>query len=202
MSDKDFKNKPASSEPQDELADLAEAVAESAAVNQREELEKLRSEVAEAKDRSLRAQAELENFRKRMRREMEDELRYAQVPLIRDLLPVVDNLHRAIEAAEKGHDLDALLAGVKMVYQQLETTLAKHHCKRIAALNAPFDPALHDALLQQPSADHPPHTVLQVVQAGFQVHDRVVRPSQVIVSAPAPQPPPADDADQDSQSEE
>lgn len=147
------------------------------------EVDVLRQELDAAKDRALRAQAELDNYRKRARREMEDERRYAQLPLLRDLLPVIDNIGRALQAAEKSPDGAGLLDGVKLVAQQLEGVLARHHCTRIAALHQPFDPHLHEAILQQPSGDYPSGTVLQVTQEGYQLHDRVVRPAQVIVSA-------------------
>ncbi|MCE5302548.1 MAG: nucleotide exchange factor GrpE [Planctomycetaceae bacterium] len=144
---------------------------------------KLRDELAAAKDRALRTQAELENFRKRSARQFEDSLRYASQPLLNDLLPVMDNIERAIEAAEKNHaDADALLNGFKMVQQQLEDVLKQHHCLRIEALHQPFDPNVHHAVMQQPSDEHPANTVLMVTQSGYQLHDRVVRPSQVIVS--------------------
>jgi molecular chaperone GrpE len=138
--------------------------------------------LADANDRCLRLQAELENIRKRARRELDDERRYANLPLLRDLLPVADNLARAIDSGEKSHDVERLLEGVKMVAQQLEAVFAKHHCKRIEAVGLPFDPHQHEAIAQQPSGDHPPHTVLAEAQSGFQLHDRVIRPSQVIVS--------------------
>jgi molecular chaperone GrpE len=139
-------------------------------------------ELAAARDRELRLHAELENYRKRAARELEERLRYANLGLLRDLLPVLDNVDRAIEAAEKNADAAALREGFKMVHKQLGDALARHHCRPIDALNEPFDPHKHHALMQQPSADHPPHTVLAVTQAGYQLHDRVVRPSQVIVS--------------------
>lgn len=142
----------------------------------------LARELELARERALRAQAELENFRRRMQREVEEERRFAQLPLIRDLLPVIDNVERAIEAAEKGGDVSGLLAGFRMVSQQLEETLGRHHCQRIVALNEPFDPSLHQAIAQQPSAEHPPHTVSAVAQAGFRLHDRVIRPAQVMVT--------------------
>lgn len=148
--------------------------------------ETLREELDAAKDRALRLQAELENYRKRVRREMDDERRYAQLPLLKELLPVIDNIGRALQAAEKKTDNSGLLEGVKLVAQQLDGVLARHHCKRIEALNQPFDPHLHEAILQQPSADHPAGTVLNVTQEGYQLHDRVVRPAQVIVSAAPP----------------
>lgn len=146
----------------------------------------LARELELARERALRAQAELDNYRKRMQRELEEERKFAQLPLIRDLLPVIDNVERAIEAAEKGGDVSGLLAGFRMVSQQLEETLGRHQCRRIPALNEPFDPNLHQAIAQQPSAEHPPHTVAAVAQAGYRLHDRVVRPAQVMVTvAPA-----------------
>lgn len=140
------------------------------------------SELALARDKFLRAQAELDNYRKRARRELEDERKYALMPLLRDLLPVVDNIQRAIDAAEKSSESGSLLEGFKLVSQQLAVALAKHHCVPIAALGEPFDPHRHDAILEQPSPDHPPGTVIMVTQPGYILHDRVVRPAQVIVA--------------------
>ncbi|MFH1265029.1 MAG: nucleotide exchange factor GrpE [Planctomycetota bacterium] len=151
------------------------------------EIDRLRAELEEAKDQTLRIRAELENYRKRAARQMQEELRYANMPLIRDLLPVWDNVGRAIEAAEKTHETASLLEGFKMVAGQLESVLERHHCTRIEALEEPFDPNLHEAICQQPSRAHPANTVLQVTQTGFRLHDRVVRPSQVIVSAAVPE---------------
>jgi molecular chaperone GrpE len=173
------------------------------------QLEQLRAELEEAKDRALRTQAELENYRKRVARQMAEERRYADLPLIRDLLPVWDNIGRAIEAAEKAHrtaslredspesgrtpgaleggsliaETANLLTGIKMVSGQLEGVLERHHCTKIDALNQPFDPNFHEAISQRPSNTHAAGIVLQVTQTGFRLHDRVVRPSQVIVSA-------------------
>jgi len=146
------------------------------------EIEHLRADLHEASDRLLRAQAELENYRKRARRELDDERRYANLPLLRDLLPVLDNVKRAIAAAEKTPQANSLLEGVKMVAQSFDAVLTRYHCQRIEALGKPFDPAYHEAISQQPSAEHPPHTVMLVVQDGFVLYDRVVRPAQVIVS--------------------
>lgn len=154
-------------------------------------VEELFGKLLEANDRALRATAELENVRKRLRKEMEDERRYAATGLLGDLLQVVDNLGRAIAAAEKNADAASLLAGVKMVATQLDGVLTRHHCTRIAALGEPFDPNVHAAIGQQPSADKPANTVMLVAQEGYKLHDRVLRPSQVIVSAP-----PVDDAKQ------
>jgi molecular chaperone GrpE len=145
---------------------------------------RIEAEMMEAKDRALRATAELENVRKRLRKEMEDERRYAATPLLTDLLQVVDNLARAISAADKNADVASLLAGVKMVATQLDGVLVRHHCTRIPALGEPFDPNVHAAIGQQPSVDKPANTVIIVAQEGFKLHDRVLRPAQVIVSSP------------------
>ena len=173
-----------------------ETGAAGAATDQKQstDLNKVRAELDEARDRSLRAQAELDNFRKRSRRELEDERRYANAPLLRDLLPVLDNIGRAIEAAEKTPDPATLLAGFRMVQQQLQSALERHHCRSIEAQGKPFDPNLHSAISSQPSAEHPEHTVLMVVQPGYQLHDRVIRPSQVIVSTAPAEPKPSSDA--------
>ena len=146
------------------------------------EVEKLRSDIQEAGDRLLRAQAELDNYRKRARRELEDSVKFAALPLVRDLLPVIDNLQRAMDAAEKTAEKGSLIDGVKMVAQTFQSVLARHDCKKIDALGKPFDPAFHEAISQQPSPDHEPQTVLLVAQDGYTLHDRVVRPAQVIVS--------------------
>ena len=147
-----------------------------------QEMDLARADLAEARDKMLRAQAELDNYRKRARRELDDERRYAEINLLRDLLPVLDNIHRAIDAAGKNSDPAALLSGFKMVSQQLESLLAQHQCKPIEAVGKPFDPAEHSAVMQQLKPDQPEDTVIDVVQTGFQLHDRVVRPAQVIVS--------------------
>jgi len=149
------------------------------------ELARLRAEIDEAKDRALRCQAELENYRRRVAREMEQERRYAALPLLRDLLPVWDNVHRAIEAAEQAGGDPGLVRGFQMVAEQIEGVLRNHECVKIEALHQPFDPNLHEAITQQPSDQHPPGTVVGETQTGFRLHDRVVRPSQVIVSLAA-----------------
>jgi molecular chaperone GrpE len=147
-----------------------------------QEMESARSDLAEARDKMLRAQAELDNYRKRARRELDDERRYAEINLLRDLLPVHDNLARAIDAANKSADAAKLLEGLKMVSRQIDDVLGRHHCEPIAGEGEPFDPAMHEAVMQKTSPEHPENTVLNIVQAGYHLHDRVVRPAQVIVS--------------------
>lgn len=158
--------------------DIAQAIAEQAS---------LQEELAAAKDRAMRLQAELDNVRKRALRQIEEERLYACLPLIRDLLPVLDNMDRAVEAAEKTHDVESLLSGVKMVASQFIEALGKHDCKPIQALHEHFDPNLHHAISQMPSEEHPANVITHVAQTGFQLHDRVVRPSQVIIAAGTPE---------------
>ena len=142
----------------------------------------IHEQLEEAQQRALRYQAELENFRKRMRREMEDQQRYSGIPLMRDLLPALDNLRRAVESAEPTEANDGVLSGIRMVCEQFEGILAKYQCCRIESEGTVFDPNLHQAVVQQPSSEHEAGTVIQEIQAGYRLLDRIVRPSQVMVA--------------------
>lgn len=144
----------------------------------------LQAERDECHDKLLRAHAEFENFRKRAQRERDEERRFSVAPIARDLLPVLDNLRRAVDAAKQGGSVDDLKAGVAMVLQQAEEMLAKHQVTAVPAVGLPFDPNQHEAITQMPSAEHPPLTVLQEVERGYRLHDRILRPTKVIVSAP------------------
>ncbi|MEZ6121314.1 MAG: nucleotide exchange factor GrpE [Pirellulaceae bacterium] len=147
-----------------------------------ESVSKLQAELEEANNRVLRSQAELENFRRRMRREMQDERKFAAQPLLTDLLPIVDNIERAIESAQQSSDQSGLLDGVKMVAGQLLAILEKHDCPRIQALGEDFDPNMHEAIGHQPSDQYESGKVMLVAGQGYRLHDRVIRPAQVIVS--------------------
>jgi molecular chaperone GrpE len=129
--------------------------------------------------------ADFENYQKRAAREREEERRYAATPLARDLLPAFDNLQRAVDAARQVGEQGPLVQGVAATQAQLLQVLARHGVKPIEALHQPFDPNRHEAVMQQPSADHPSGTVLQVLQQGFTIHDRVLRPASVVVSTKA-----------------
>ncbi len=141
---------------------------------------RLQQDLAEANERVLRVQAELENYRKRSRREMEEERRYALLPFAKDLLSVVDNLERAI-ASGQGDD-QGLLAGVKMVSTLLQNVLHQHQCTRIESVGQPFDPNVHQAIAQEASSEYPAGTVTREAQSGYKLFDRVIRPAQVFVS--------------------
>lgn len=162
-----------------EAADVEAAAAEPGAEGSGSAVENL---VQAAEDRVLRLQAELDNVRKRMRREYEEAQRYRELDLLRDLLPVHDNMLRAIEAAEKATDVESLLSGFRMLAQQVEKLLEDHGCRQIATEGESFDPAVHDAVLQQVIPGVEPGKVVGVASRGYSLHDRVVRPAQVIVA--------------------
>jgi len=145
-------------------------------------LQETERERAQYLDMLQRTRAEFENYQKRSQRETQQERRYSATPLALELLPALDNLERALAAAHQAGEKNALLQGVQMVHNQLVDALKRQGITPINALHQPFDPALHQAVMQQPSAEHPPNTVLQVLQLGFMIHDRVLRPASVIVS--------------------
>jgi len=146
----------------------------------RETMERLR----ETHDRYLRAVAELENYRKRAQKERDEVLRYGNEKLLKDIFPVVDGLDRALAAAAAD---DPLVKGVQLIRAGLEQALARHGVTSFSALGQPFDPALHEALLQVPTADQPPGTVVVEHARGFLLNDRLARPAMVGV-ARAPEP--------------
>ncbi len=158
----------------------------------KEQLEAAAVERDENKNKWLRAEAELDNYRKRVHREAEELRKYQVLPLARELLPGLDNLGRALRAAETSKNIDDLLLGVNMVAKQLEDILSRHSVKPIDALGEPFDPNLHEALGQVPSPDYPPMTVAQELEKGYTLYDRVVRPTKVLVSSGPPEGLPAE----------
>lgn len=154
----------------------------------REQLEAARAERDANYNLYLRAQAELQNYRRRAQKEADEMRTYQSLPLGRDLLPALDNLHRALAAAETTKNIDKLLEGIRLVAKQLEAALSRHQIVPIEAAGKPFDPNFHQAVQHMPTAEHPPMTVMHEVERGFTLQDRVVRPASVIVAqAPAEQ---------------
>ena len=149
-----------------------------------DELEQARSELAEIRDRWIRLNADFENFRRRALKEREETYRFGHQDLAKDLLPAVDNLERAIDAARKSGvgDLESLLQGLELVQRDIGSVLAKHGVIEIEALGQPFDPSKHEALAQIPDESVPPNTIVQVLQRGYWLRDRLLRPAQVMVS--------------------
>lgn len=169
---------------------VAQAVPDTA--DQVKELEeKLAEAIAQADekhDRMLRMAAELDNFRKRSAREMDELKKYANENLLHQLLTVVDNLERAIASAAAANKTDQqLVDGVALTLAEISKMLEKHHVSPIKAIGETFDPVFHQAMCQEPRMDHPPNTVVQEFQKGYLIHDRLLRPAMVVVSTAAPQ---------------
>lgn len=148
--------------------------------------EKFKSAEQEAKetyDRLLRVSAEFENYKKRMAREKEEFRKYANESLIKDLLPVVDNLERAIDSScnHEGSN-DCLMEGVNLTLKEILKILDKFGVRPIESLGKTFDPTFHQAFLQEETEDHPDNTVFRELQKGYMIHDRLLRPSMVVVS--------------------
>lgn len=146
--------------------------------------EKLVAQLAETHDRLLRLQADFENFRRRALKEREEALQYGHHNLVKDLLSTVDNLDRAINHVRRseGGDFEGLLQGVELVRRELLATLAKHSVNEIPAAGESFDPTLHEAMAQRPDASVAANTVVEVLQKGYQLRDRLLRPARVIVA--------------------
>ena len=173
---------------------------EPAAPDPVEEVARLQAELAETTarydDLLLRERAELENFKRRMQRDRIEAVRFAAEPLLRDVLPVVDNLERAVEHARDAGESpgQALVEGVEMVLRALADVLEKHGVTRIEACGAPFDPALHQAVAHVEDGAAAPDTVLDEHQSGYRFHERLLRPAMVSV-AKAPAEPRPDDGE-------
>jgi len=149
-------------------------------------LEAARAETRRVREQMLRIAADFENFRKRARRETEDATRRAKEDLLRELLPVFDNLERAVGHAEQAADAGAVATGVKIVLKQFVDTLGRIGVSRINALGAAFDPTVHEAIQQVESVDQSPGTVVAEVVPGYVWGDRLLRASMVVVAkAPA-----------------
>ncbi len=150
-----------------------------------DELTAVKRERDELRERNLRLTAEMRNQMTRLQREKEETLRYAEAAFAKELLGVLDNLDRAVDATASATDPQAVAAGVRIVHEQFLKVLADHRIEPIAAEGRPFNPDVHEAVLQQPSADVEPGTVLQQLARGYQMHGRVLRPAKVIVSRSA-----------------
>jgi molecular chaperone GrpE len=146
-----------------------------------EELAQARRERDEYLDQLQRSRAEFANYQKRARAQADIDRQYAIGNLASDLLPVLDNFERALDAARKA-GAGSIVEGLELVHKQLLAALAKHGVEPIAALGHPFDPNFHEAILQKPDAQHPEGTVVADLGTGYHHHDRVLRPSKVAVS--------------------
>lgn len=142
------------------------------------------AEAADWKDRYVRSLADMDNVRRRARMEAEEARKFASEKVISDLLPVLDNFSRALEAANQTSDFEALRSGVELIHRQLTDLLERTGLQRIEALGQPFDPNLHEAIMQvEPADGQEPHQVVEELRPGYRLHERVVRPSLVKVTS-------------------
>lgn len=157
------------------------------------ELAERTAEAARNWDLYLRERAETDNFKKRMQRERSEALRYASEPLIRDLLPVIDNLERGVDHADAAENGQPLLEGVRLVLKSALDVLERHGITRIDATGRPFDPTRHEAVAQVQDAQRGPNQVVQQFEPGYSLHDRLIRAAKVSVSSQPPVESPPDD---------
>ncbi len=152
-----------------------------------EEVAELHQQLAQQKDLVLRAQAEVHNAQRRAQQDVERAHKFALEKLLRDLLPVVDNLERALGTIDSEHEAHkAVVEGVELTHKSFVDTLCKYQIEVVDPAGEPFDPELHQAMTQVPNGDVEPNTVLDVFQKGYRLNGRLIRPAMVVVSK-APQ---------------
>ena len=157
----------------DELAELQKRVGE------------LEKEKADLKDQSLRTHAETENFKKRLTREKEDFAKYSNEKAVKEILPVIDNLERAVDHAKEAGESGGLIEGVEMTLDLFQKALERLGVSPVEAVGATFNPERHEAVQQIESADHEPNIVISEFQKGYMLHERLIRPAMVVVSSQA-----------------
>ena len=149
------------------------------------------AEIASLKDQLLRVRADFENSRKRLTREKEESLKYANQAILSDFLPLLDHLELGLQAAASAKDVASVVSGLKLIQSQFERFLTDHGVTPIDAVGKPFDPHFHEALGQEPAPGKPEGTVLHQRRRGFKLGDRLLRPASVVTVAPAQTAPPA-----------
>ncbi len=142
----------------------------------------LKEQIASEKDRVLRLSAEFENYKKRKQRELDDFKKFANETIFRQLLTVVDNLERAISSSKENSDQEGLLKGVELTHKEIVRLFETFNVKTVEAENQIFDPNFHQAVTQEETDKVPDNTVTKVLQKGYLLHDRLIRPAMVIVS--------------------
>ncbi|MCA9610685.1 MAG: nucleotide exchange factor GrpE [Myxococcales bacterium] len=170
----------------DDDADRQEptATVEDAAISPITMLEEERDRL---KDQLLRTAADFDNFRKRSRKDVEQAERRGREAILRELLPVIDNLERAVHATSEASDVKAVREGVEMVLKLFEDTANRLELKRLESVGQRFDPNLHDAFQQIETAEHAPGTIMQEYQSGYMLGDKLLRPAMVVVARKPPE---------------
>ncbi len=166
----------------DDLAGSADIDLEREVERLREAVEAKTREAESTRDRYVRAVAELDNYRKRATREREEYVRFASESLVREVLPVLDNFERALQAARQDPAAAAVTAGVELIQRELLRVLERAGVTAFSALGTTFDPERHEAIARVPAADRPDMTVVDETSRGYMMHGRVLRPAQVTVA--------------------
>ena len=187
----------------EDAVDATDAVTEDADNDIEKRLEESEAEAKMAHDRFLRVSAEFENYKKRAQREVDDFRKYANEAILKELLTVVDNLERAVESSSDKCENGQLLEGVDLTLKEILKVFEKFSVKPIEALEHEFDPAVHQAVLQEASETHAENRVIREFQKGYTIHDRLLRPAMVVVSKSAGNPgdgAETENSDQDNES--
>ena len=166
-----------------EQSQTPEPAEESAEAPELDPIEALQREVAELRDQNLRQLADTRNLQQRAQREKAEAIKYAEADFARELLVILDDLERTQESARNAENVQAVADGVRIVYEHYLKVLKGRQIEPIEALGQPFDPSLHEAMLQQPSDEYAAGTVMQELARGYKMHERVLRASRVIVSS-------------------
>lgn len=151
---------------------------------ERDPLEEAKAEAARMKEQWIRTAADFDNFRKRSRRELEDMRKAGKEDLLKEFLPVFDNLERALQSAQRATDVKAVAEGLSMVHRQFLDTLARGGISKVPSVGSQFDPTHHEAIQQVETDEHPPGTVVAEVQPGYMQGDRLIRAAMVVVAKP------------------
>lgn len=157
-------------------------VEEVVVLNNDEQVEQAQEALAQIKEQMIRDQAETQNIRKRLQRDVENARKYALEKFAEDLLPVIDNLERAMTSAGDSEEVKPVLEGLELTLKSFVDALAKYNVEQIDPHGEPFDPQLHQAMTMVPNPDLEPNSVMDVVQKGYSLNGRLVRPAMVVVS--------------------
>jgi molecular chaperone GrpE len=183
MSEQEIKSEEGTTQKPEVTPASETAATESA--NQQEDIQK---QVEQYKDLLLRKAAEFDNFKRRTETEMAAIVKYAHEDVMEDLLPVLDDFERSLKHSRESKDYDALQKGIELIYQKMMKVLENRGLKSFETVGKEFDVNLHDALMQLPNTDVPHQTVLEEVQKGYMLNDKVIRHAKVVVSSSAEQP--------------
>ncbi len=151
-----------------------------------DQLVQLKTELSKYKDVALRSVADLDNYRKRMAREKDDAIRYANTSFLERLIPILDNFELGLQAAKAGGNQSAVQDGMMMVFKQLQDFLASCGVETVDATGQHFDPNVHEAIAQEPNEEVPEGFVIRQLRKGYKLKDRLIRPSNVVVSKGSP----------------